>query len=214
MIPHKRRAVLADSNSGLIRFYYTLRGDCETLVNQIQALQDSDYHEVRDAYNETKSPAFFYYLNKTCFQGLYRENKQGKFNVPQGRQFKFSIEDKIQLYMASEKLRIATLLGGSFDHTLQNAVHKDAFVYLDPPYDDTYSSYSKHGFDKAQHALLRYYFGICDRRGAKVMLSTSDTLYMRCLYNGYRVDKLDGRQTMAAKSSGKRPVQELVVRNY
>src|SRR6185295_17758988 len=181
---------------------------------------------VRERYNKHRAKsraeraAQFIYLNKTCFNGLFRVNRKGEFNVPMGRYAKAgpTIADAAALLAASARLRHAELRRGSFECVLGEARAGD-FVYLDPPYAPrsstaNFTGYTKDGFSQVEQTRLRDEFRELDRRGVKVMLSNSDVPLIRRLYRGYAIQVVRAARAINCDAKGRGPVRELVVRNY
>lgn len=219
---------LADVNERLIRTYRAVRDDVQGLIAHLAELADrhgpAHFYEVRDRFNRTdlfcdaELGAAFIYLNRTCFNGLYRENRQGAFNVPIGRYAKPTILDEALLLHASSCLQGVDLEACDFERALGSAGVGD-FVYLDPPYQpvseqSSFCAYSRDGFGWPAQQRLRATFGDLDRRGATVMLSNSDTPEIRQLYAGWAMTTVVAPRSISSRGSERGLVRELVVRNY
>jgi DNA adenine methylase len=222
------RALLCDINSDLIATYEAVRDEVSELLAQLARLArghgEERYYAVRERYNARKPKsraeraAQFIYLNKTCFNGLFRVNRKGEFNVPMGRYANPNIADSEALLAASARLRHAELRCASFECLLSEARPGD-FVYLDPPYEPlsrtaNFTSYAQEGFSQEDQARLRDVFRELDRRGAKLMLSNSDVPLIRDLYRGYAIDVVMAPRAVNCDAKSRGPVRELVVRNY
>jgi len=226
------RALLCDINPDLVRTYETVRDHAGELVRELSKLakqHDKDsYYAVRDRFNqrpprlshklEVERAAMFIYLNKTCFNGLYRVNRKGEFNVPMGAYKNPGILDADNLFAASARLARADIRCASFETLLSEARPGD-FVYMDPPYEPVsrtanFTSYAQDGFSQADQTRLRDVFRELDRRGAKLMLSNSDVPFIRELYRGFRIDTVMAPRAVSCDASTRGPVQEVVVRNY
>lgn len=222
------RALLCDINRDLIATYEAVRDDVDGVIRHLRRLSQrhdkTHYYEVRDTYNQrtrrsaTERAAMFIYLNKTCFNGLYRVNRRGEFNVPMGRYARPTILDEDTLFAASAALAAAELRCASFETLLQEARPGD-FIYMDPPYEPVsrtanFTSYAQDGFSQADQTRLRDVFRELDRRGAKLMLSNSDVPFIRDLYRGYQIDTVLAPRAVNCDAKSRGPVQEVVVRNY
>jgi DNA adenine methylase len=162
--------------------------------------------------------AQFIYLNKTCFNGLYRVNRRGEFNVPMGRYTNPNIADGETLMLASAALHKADLRCTPFE-TLLSEVRPGDFVYMDPPYEPlsrtaNFTSYAQDGFTQEKQTDLRNVFRELDRRGAKLMLSNSDVPFIRNLYRGYEIEQVFAPRAVSCDAKSRGPVSEVVVRNY
>lgn len=223
-----RRALLCDVNPALIDAYGTIRDDVEAVIPHLEELaeaHDKDhYYAARERYNTARNlsqaerVALFIYLNKTCFNGLHRVNRNGHFNVPAGRYKNPRIVDPAGLRAAAGVLARAELHEAGFEQVLRWAKPGD-FVYFDPPYvpvSDTsnFTSYARDGFGPAEQRRLRDVFGELDRRGCKLMLSNSDTDFVRDAYRAWRIDVVAAPRAVNCDARRRGKVTEVVVRNY
>lgn len=220
-------AVLADKNPHLCTTYEVIRDDVELLIERLRELaaqHDLDrYYECRTTYNRTdlarvERAALFIYLNRTCVNGLYRVNRQGKFNVSAGSYTNPRIVNADGLRAASQALRRAQLHRGDFEAVLTLARAGD-FVYLDPPYvpvsaTSSFTAYDADGFTMDDQVRLRAVFGELDRRGCMVMLSNSAATEVRELYEDYELDIVETRRSISCAGNARGIVEEIVVRNY
>ncbi|HEX6240717.1 MAG TPA: DNA adenine methylase, partial [Polyangiales bacterium] len=196
------RALLCDINPDLIATYEAVRDEVEGVIAHLKRLSrthdEAGYYAQRERYNrrthktQAERAAQFIYLNKTCFNGLYRVNRKGDFNVPMGRYANPNIADSETLRAASQCLRSAQLRCTPFE-SLLSEVRPGDFVYLDPPYEPlsrtaNFTSYAQDGFSQAKQTQLRDVVRELDRRGAKLMLSNSDVPFIRDLYRGFQID--------------------------
>ncbi len=222
------RALLCDINADLVTTYRAVRNEVERVIPHLKRLSEAHgpehYYEVREQYNagrhrsEAERAAMFIYLNKTCFNGLYRVNRRGQFNVPMGRYAKPAIADVPTLRAASAQLQHADVRCASFETLLSEARPGD-FVYMDPPYEPVsrtanFTSYARDGFSQDDQRRLRDVFRELDRRGAKLMLSNSDVPFIRDLYRGFQLDVVMASRAVSCDASARGPVAEVVVRNY
>jgi DNA adenine methylase len=222
------RALLCDINRDLIHTYEAVRDDVSGVIRGLERLakgHDKErYYEVRERYNardgqsRAERSAMFIYLNKTCFNGLYRVNRRGEFNVPMGRYTNPNILDRDVLFAASSALARAEIKCAPFETLLESAKPGD-FVYMDPPYEPVsrtanFTAYAQDGFAQEDQRRLRDVYRELDRRGSKLMLSNSDVPFIRELYRGYRIDVVKAPRAVSCDASARGPVNEVVVRNY
>lgn len=223
-----QRAWIGDVNSDLMVTYAVVRNDLAALEGYLASLELTHsaerYYELRKAYNArlprpaVERAALFIYLNRTCFNGLYRVNGQGEFNVPLGRYTRPRIHDSEALHRASRQLSQAKLRCGDFNDTLIHAKRGD-FVYLDPPYfvpekEERFTRYNLQDFTHADHERLAEAYRELDRRGCLLMLSNSatDTIYR--LYHEYHCFEVSAPRSIGAKASSRSNTRELVICNY
>jgi DNA adenine methylase len=223
-----RAAVLCDVNARLVTTYRCVQHDVEPLIEQLRRLarghgEQRYYNAVRKRFNargglsDVELAAAFIYLNKTCFNGLYRVNRRGEFNVPMGRYSNPKILDADVLRAASRALRDAELRHISFESLLEYARPGD-FIYFDPPYDvepgrPSFTQYDAPFGPAEQDALAEVYRAL-DARGCAVMMSNSDTRANRARYAAYHLVELSAPRAIACNAAGRGPARELVIRNY
>jgi DNA adenine methylase len=222
-------AFLSDSNAELINAYEVVRDDVNGLIELLHLHKRRHHHNLpqyyyslRDALPATLSPlkraARFIYLNKTCYNGLYRVNSNGHFNVPVGAYKEPQICNAEALFATSPALRGAKLRAADFDDSLK-AARCDDFVYLDPPYaplscTSNFTGYTNSGFGEDQQERLAESFRRLDALGCYVMLSNSATPVVRRLYRGYRIRTVRARRVINSRSNGRGKISELVIVNY
>ena len=214
----KHQAYLSDANRDLILTYKAVKNDYENLINELQVHKEKHsveyYKKIRDQHenkDHVKRSARFIYLNKTCFNGLYRVNKSGRFNVPIGSYANPVIYNEDNLRTASEKLRKASLSFGGFDK-IKPA--KNDFVYCDPPYHGTFTKYTADRFDDEKQKHLKDTIDGWVRNGALVMLSNSDTPLIRSLYKDYRISEISAPRSLNCKADGRKNVMELLITSH
>lgn len=231
----KRQAWLSDVNPRLMETYAAVRDTVVNVVDQLNSMKvwrynaldkSKEYYRIR-AYGEHRSymkhpwnrAARFIYLNKTCYNGLYRENAKGEFNAPIGTYKNPTICDEENLLAASVALKKkAKLFCGHFSDVLDRAQPGD-LVYLDPPYvpisqTASFTCYHAGGFGLGQHQILAYVFRRLDEKLVKVLLSNSDTELVRDLYRGFVVDEVSGNRSVSCKGDGRGKVRDLLIRNF
>ncbi|NMG10154.1 DNA adenine methylase [Brasilonema sp. UFV-L1] len=219
------KTVLTDINEELITTYLCVRDHVDDLIS---LLKDHECQHSKDYYyrirgttesSELKKAARLIYLNKTCFNGLYRENSKGEFNVPMGRYKKPNICDPHSLHLASMALKSAEIKVRSFEEVLNYASNKEDFVYFDPPYypvsaTSNFTSYSRYNFDENQQNKLRDVFVELAERGVKVMLSNSDTLFIRNLYKDFNIHTISAGRAINSNAKRRGKVNELLIKSY
>ncbi len=214
-----KRAYLSDINFHLILTFQVVRDNVDDLIRKLKvhaSRHDEDYYlRARERLFKEKDPAsiaaLFIYLNKTCFNGLYRVNRAGKFNVPIGDYEDPPILDEQNLRNCSKLLKSAEIYQQGFE---QITPRRNDFFYLDPPYHETYDGYSGKGFGDAEHTALAEFCKKIDRAGAKFMLSNSDTDFVQNLYKGYTIENVDASRSVSCKSHQRGKESELIIRNY
>lgn len=217
------RALLSDSNDELLNLYRVLRDDVEALVRELRqaafAYESDAYYAVRDwepdRLPRVRRAARTVYLNRTGFNGLYRLNRSGRFNVPFGRHVNPKICQPRALRDASAALDLAELSTCDFEVACRRAQAGD-LVYLDPPYHPLgktalFTSYDREGFTAADQERLAATFRSLDARGVKVLLSNSDAPLVHELYDEFPHVGLAARRSINSKGSGRRPITELLV---
>jgi DNA adenine methylase len=223
-----RTAYLADLNPELINCFEVVRGNLAELKEELKRYRyDKEmYYEVREldrkAEYSSTSPvaraARFIYLNKTCFNGLYRVNAKGHFNVPFGAYKDPTILDVPNLTACSNTLQSAVLKTGTFEEIADVADAGD-FVYFDPPYAPVsetaaFTQYVSGGFDAASQELLLLTCLKLHQKGVKWMLSNSNTNIIQELYRGFKVEAVEASRAINSKAEKRGPILELIIRNY
>ncbi len=219
--PPFERAVLADRNAELINFYAVVRDRLPALSKVLeQAPQGEEmYYAVRDvdvsALDDVARAARVVYLNRTCFNGLWRENRSGKFNVPYGHKVRARLCDPARMKRATEALANVQLLTGDFAQVVSKAKAGD-FVYFDPPYapvsaTSKFTDYSGGGFDMDAQERLCQVATQLRGRGVRVMLSNSDTRDIRVLYKDFKLSTVDAPRAISARNVGRGVVRELLI---
>lgn len=221
------QAHLSDAVSDLINTYEVVRSHVEPLITRLVALRKThtveQYYAVRARFNEEKDApkieraAWLIYLNKTCFNGLFRTNKSGEFNVPAGRFKNPGIVDPAKLRLAAAMLARADLACEPFKH-LVNVAQPGDLIYLDPPYvpisrTASFSAYSEGSFSDADHAELARVYRELDAKGCLLALSNSDTKLVRDLYAGFDMTPIIAPRAISSKASTRGEVSELLIRN-
>lgn len=241
---------ISDVNAELVLAYRTIQSEVENLIARLEkleknyhALGDSEqkiyFYDQRERFNEKLSSIDFenfqdawiertaeiIFLNRTCFNGLFRVNSKGKFNVPFGDYKNPKICDAENLRAISALLQKTEIQHGDFTAS-KEFIDNNSFVYFDPPYRPisktaSFTSYSKFDFgDEAQKRLAEYYADL-DNKGAKLMLSNSDPKnenpndhFFEDLYKGFRIEKVNASRMINSNSTKRGKIKELVIMNY
>ena len=224
------RAALRDNNEELVNCYQAVRDAVDELMlrldehlQQFRSQGEGYYYEVRKQHilsGAVERASRMIFLNKTCYNGLWRVNGRGEFNVPIGsyRPEKVSLYDRGNLLAASRALKDVDLGVQDFRQTLSEPKRGD-FVYVDPPYyplspTANFTSYTKEEFGKVQQKELARLGGQAARRGAQVMLSNSDTPLTRELYADFNLNTVQARRAVNCDGSKRGRVSELIVLSY
>ena len=216
------RAVLADVNARLIRTYKGVRDNVGHVIELLRSYpHDSGFfYRLReadiDSASDAEVAAWFIYLNKTGFNGLYRVNRADRFNVPFGRYVNPNICDEKTLRACSAALAGAELLVADFEVVLAKAKPGD-FTYIDPPYvplniTSSFTSYTSHGFGSAEQTRLRDAARKLKWRGVHALLSNSSAPLVRNLYaDGFTLTEVSATRSVNSKAAGRGAVAELLI---
>ena len=215
------KAILSDVNPDLIGAYQMIRDDVDSVIAELKQhrAEEAYYYSVRETdvaeLSAAEAAARIIYLNKTCFNGLYRVNRRGKFNVPFGKYANPTICNEANLRAVSEALQgVDIRLQSVFE--LDSRVRKNDLVYFDPPYvplspTASFTSYTKQGFGEHQQRELAALFGKLVDKGAHCFLSNSDTPLVRELYKDFRIKKVYARRAINSRADRRGPVGEVIV---
>jgi DNA adenine methylase len=220
-------AYLSDVLRDLVATYVAVQTHVEALIPRLLALREThsseQFYAIRDRFNQEPQAdridraAWLIYLNKTCFNGLFRTNKSGAFNVPVGQFKNPSVVDPPKLRLAAAMLGRAEIFTAPFEALEETAMPGD-FVYLDPPYvplskTSSFSGYNEGSFTEADQARLAETYRRLDERGCLLALSNSDTPLVRELYRGFDLSPIIAPRAISAKAATRGEVTELLVRN-
>jgi len=239
-----KKAVIIDLNKELINCYRCIKADVKKLIVNLEEIQDSflslsdkDRKEyflrVRDRYNQIhlngrfdfEKAADFIFLNRTCFNGLYRVNSKGEFNVPFGKYKNPLICDKENLLLISKLLQNVEIRFGDY-FLAKEYVEGKTFIYFDPPYrplieNSSFVSYDKSGFNDEDQKVLANFVKKFDEQGCLIMLSNSDPKntnpkdnFFDDLYEEFNIDRIFARRMINCQADKRGDVTEIVVRNY
>jgi DNA adenine methylase len=231
-----RWAIINDNNEQLTLTYKAIRDQVDELIVALQIHKERDcqeyFYETRNqdldraafaSMSDVQKAARLIYLNKTCYNGLYRVNSQGFFNVPYGRNESPAIYDEpllraIHKYFQGEKIKIK-ILSGDFARAVQSA-QKGSFIYFDPPYHGpkraNFTDYQAGGFGEDEQRRLRDVFRERTEAGAKCLLSNSDTDFIRRLYDDKRFEIIivKARRAINSVTSKRGEVNETLIKNW
>ncbi|KXK09242.1 MAG: Modification methylase DpnIIA [candidate division WS6 bacterium OLB21] len=217
-------AVIADINDDLVNAYLVVRDNPDELLEALSKYKNEKdfYYSIRSQdqsrLSKIERAARLLYLNRTCFNGLYRVNKNGQFNVPFANYKNPNFVQTDRILAASEILQNTDVYQAGFEKVLVKAKAGD-FIYLDPPYypKDVYSDfkrYNKEQFHKNDHERLAELYNKLTERGCYVMLSNSDTPFTREHYKEWRVDTVYAKRLINKDASKRGEVTEIIVTNY
>lgn len=223
------KAIISDINEELINVYNTIKERPEELIRALKKhrYEEEYYYKIRNVdrstlyrgWSDTRKAARFIFLNKTCFNGLYRVNAKGQFNAPFGSYKDPKICDAENIRACSEHLnQNTTILLSTFSDVVKRAKKYD-LVYFDPPYaplsaTSNFTGYSKQGFDVEMQVKLRDCMDKLTDKGVYVMLSNSSAPLIYDLYEEYYIDEVMASRAVNSKATKRGKVKEVVVRNF
>jgi len=242
------KIIINDINKKLITTYEVIRDNINNLIYELKNIENSYnsletfeekenlFYQIRDEFNLNNTDSLkiardFIFLNKTCFNGLYRENSKGKFNVPFGKKEKASIFDEENLLLLSQKLnlekngkKIVEIRQGDF-FSLEKEISSETFFYLDPPYrpitKNGFTDYNKSSFNDDTQKKLAEFCNKINQAGGKFLLSNSDSKvsdvndnFFDDLYKNYCIERVEARRNINSKGNGRGKINEILVKNY
>lgn len=226
-----KNAIINDLNADLMLVYEVIRDDVETLIAELEKHENTSeyFYKLRDldrdkasyqSMSKIEKASRIIYLNKTCYNGLFRVNAAGEFNSPFGHYKNPSIVNAPVLRAVSKYLAASNiqLFSEDFETTLQR-IPRGGFVYLDPPYDpvsDTasFTGYNSGGFSKEDQVRLKQCCDALSQRGVKFLLSNSATKFIRDLYKDYTVTIVHAKRAINSDASKRGAIEEVLIRNY
>jgi len=216
---------LSDSNEELINAYNVTKSSVNSLIERLEHYKKSHsksfYYAIRSQDPKALSPieraTRFIYLNKTCYNGLYRVNSKNEFNVPMGSYKTPKIYNEEELKNISNLLKNSKIETKDF-YQIKDKVKKGDFVYFDPPYyplkRESFTTYTKENFLEKDQIRLAKLFSILDKKGVKVMESNSDTSFIRELYKKYNIRVVRANRMINSNSKGRGKINEVIITNY
>lgn len=241
--PNLQKAVINDINEDLINTYKTIASKPKELISILQILQEQFhgldgkdeekkefYYKKREIYNTRKEEksgqaALFIFLNRTCFNGLYRVNRQNEFNVPMGSYKRPTICDQENIFAVSNALQKVEILCGDYENTLTEAM-TNSFFYFDPPYKplsntSSFNSYAKDEFNDEEQIRLRNFCAKLEQQGHKWMLSNSDVKvrdekdsFFDEIYSEFSISRVKAKRSINANPEKRGELNELLITNY
>lgn len=228
------RAKISDLNTRLINFYNQVKSNHVTLTDKINALvidfnskpedtKNEHYLQIRKQFNDSfpnslESAALLYVINKICFNGLYRENLKGGFNVPFGKRKKFPEFFPDEFFTAAKILADTEIVNEDFVEAVADVSRGD-FVYFDPPYiplttTSSFTTYNSEGFGLDQQKKLATVMSEMKNLGVKSICSNSDTQLSREIFGELKISTISAPRMVSASAAGRGNVSELVIRNF
>lgn len=241
--PNLEKAVINDINEDLINTYQTIASRPTELISILEILQNEFhdmegsednkklyYYQKRELYNTRKEEqcrqaALFIFLNRTCFNGLYRVNRKNQYNVPMGGYKKPTICDRDNIFAVSKALQKVEILCGDYEKTL-NFADNNSLFYFDPPYKplsntSSFNSYAKDEFNDEEQIRLRNFCSKLEKQGHKWMLSNSDVKgkdtndnFFDEIYSEFSISRVKARRSINAKPEKRGELNELLITNY
>ena len=236
---------ISDKNLELINTYKSIRDNVDILIKSLKEMEEQYiplnnedrkiyYYEKREEYNSLKinsemnnieKAILFIFLNKTCFNGLYRVNKKGKFNVPMGAYKKPKICDEENLKNVSLTLRNVKIVYADYRES-EKFIDDKTFVYIDPPYrplniTSSFTSYTENDFNDKEQIELAEYINVLNKKGAKIVISNSDPKnndiddnFFDKLYDNYNINRVKATRMLNSNASLRGAINELLITNY
>ena len=236
---------ISDKNLELINTYKSIRDNVDILIKSLKEMEEQYiplnnedrkiyYYEKREEYNSLKinsemnnieKAILFIFLNKTCFNGLYRVNKKGKFNVPMGAYKKPKICDEENLKNVSLVLKKVKIIYADYRES-EKFIDDKTFVYIDPPYrplniTSSFTSYTENDFNDKEQIELAEYINVLNKKGAKIVISNSDPKnndiddnFFDKLYKNYNINRVKATRMLNSNASLRGAINELLITNY
>ncbi|WDD89469.1 MULTISPECIES: DNA adenine methylase [Fusobacterium] len=236
---------ISDKNLELINTYKSIRDNVDILIKSLKEMEEQYipldnenrkdyYYKKREEYNSLKinsevnsieKAVLFIFLNKTCFNGLYRVNKKGEFNVPMGAYKKPKICDEENLKNVSLTLRNVKIVYADYRES-EKFIDDKTFVYIDPPYrplniTSSFTSYTENNFNDKEQIELAEYINVLNKKGAKIVISNSDPKnnniddnFFDELYKNYNINRVKATRMLNSNASLRGAINELLITNY
>ena len=236
---------ISDKNLELINTYKSIRDNVDILIKFLKKMEEDYiplddesrkvyYYEKRQEYNNLKidieennieKASLFIFLNKTCFNGLYRVNKKGEFNVPMGAYKNPKICDKENLKNVAMALKNVKIIYADYRES-ESFIDEKTFVYIDPPYrplntSSSFTSYTENDFNDKEQIELAEYIDVLNKKGAKIVISNSDPKnnniddnFFDELYKNYNINRVKATRMLNSNASLRGAINELLITNY
>lgn len=220
-----RQYTISDINESLINVYNVIKNNLNDVIEELTKVKYTNvldnYNINRNRFNEIKfendnrieCTALFIYLNKCGFNGMYRENKSGKYNIPFGKMKNPKICDDITLNNFKHIMKDVNILHCEYQSILW-LTEKDDLVYLDPPYHNTFTNYNADTFGETQQRELKLFVDRLTEKGVNVMLSNSATDFIKDLYKEYTIVNITTKYSLGGKGADRGNKQEVLIKNY
>lgn len=226
------KAIVNDANSQLVNMYVQLKNNPKEVLDSLHSMQDNYnffedgqkrelfYYDSRKRFNEliskgilnVETAVLVIFLNKAGYNGLYRVNTKGGYNVPWGKKKMLNAYNEENILGVAEQLQRSDILNGDFEKACKNAKKGD-FVFFDSPYYNTFDTYQAGGFGEDSHRRLADLYRELTRKGVYCMLTNSNTDFIKDLYKDYTIEIVDVKRAIN-RDSTKRTGQEIIVTNY
>lgn len=221
-------SMIADVSEELVNTYSVIKESVEELIEHLGRHEHSEeyFYRIRNVdrseayrrWSRVERASRLIYLNKTCYNGLYRENSKGEFNTPFGNYKNPKIIDAENLRACSRVLQTTAICLGSFENVLLEASKGD-FVYFDPPYvplstSSSFTAYTKSGFNEEVQLQLAEVCKQLDKKGVRFMLSNSFTPFVLDTYKEFNLEEVQAQRAINSKASKRGKISEVIVRNY
>lgn len=221
-----KAAVINDFNPQLVNLYKVVRKNPKQLMKELDALKlghspDGEfYYQCREEFNngiqnntkDIRNAALFLYLNKAGYNGLYRLNSEGLFNVPNGKRKNLNLYDEDNILNVSKILKHAKIKCGDFEKACRDAEAGD-FVFFDSPYYNTYDAYKAGGFAQEDHIRLKNLFSNLTSKGVKCLLTNSNEKFIKELYKDYDIKTVKVKRMINCDGKN-RTGSEVIIKNY
>jgi DNA adenine methylase len=245
-----KESILLDINRELVMAYNVIKNDHQSLISMLSEIEENhlnmdedgrkkNYYKIRESYNRElpgfdfanynkqwiERTSYFIFMNKTCFNGLFRQNKKGEFNVPFGLYKNPKICDATNIELVNHTLKETEIICADYKASEMH-IKQDTLVYLDPPYrplttTSNFTNYSKEGFTDFDQVNLASFYKKLDKIGASLMLSNSDPKneniddnFFDKLYTGYNINRVKAKRNINRDASGRGIINELIITNY
>ena len=228
-------AIVNDLNEELINLYTVIKNDPDELIKDLKKHRNQSdyYYRIRELdrdrskyrkLTDVERASRIHYLNKTCFNGLFRVNRAGEFNTPFGRYKNPNITNEVTIRAVSKYFNKANIEFRNVDFVeAVKDIDQNSFVYFDPPYDPVsdsanFTGYDKEGFDREEQKRLKMLCDQLDERGISFLLSNSATAFIKDLYSdpsrNYQIEIIKAKRTINSNANGRGEIDEVLVRNY
>jgi len=225
-----KKAIINDANHHLFNVYHVIRDNVNELIKDLEKHKNKEeyYYEIREldrtekfkTMSDIEKASRILFLNKTCYNGLFRVNSSGEFNVPFGSYKNPDIVNAPVLKAVSHYLNNnnVKILNVDFEESMKG-MRKEAFVYFDPPYhplsdSSSFTGYTLDGFGKEDQIRLKNLCDKLDKRGCRFLLSNSGADFIQELYQDYKCEKIGAKRSINSDGNKRGKVKELLVRNY